>query len=131
MKLGDHPIYATVPVSDLAGARTFYSDVLELELGNEMEGEALFYKCGDGTWLEVYRTRAGVGAGHTEAGFEVKDIENLVAGLVKRGVKFQDYDLGEGMKTVDGVLTMGESKAAWFSDPEGNVIGLFQARQTT
>jgi catechol 2,3-dioxygenase-like lactoylglutathione lyase family enzyme len=124
--LGEFPIVANVPVTDLEKARTFYSDVLGLELVTEEEGEGLHYQCGEGTWLEVYRTRAGVGAGHTEAGFQVTGIEQLVADLRDRGVAIQDYDLGEGMTTVDGIVTVGDSKVAWFTDPEGNVIGLFQ-----
>jgi catechol 2,3-dioxygenase-like lactoylglutathione lyase family enzyme len=124
--LGEFPIVANVPVTDLEKARTFYSDVLGLELVTEEEGEGLHYRCGEGTWLEVYRTRAGVGAGHTEAGFQVTGIEQLVADLRGRGVVIQEYDLGEGMTTVDGIITLGDSKVAWFSDPEGNIIGLFQ-----
>lgn len=125
--LGDFPIQANIPVTDLDKARTFYSDVLGLELANEMPGESLHYHCGGDTWLEVFRTRAGVGAGHTEAGFSITGIEDVVAGLRDRGVIFQDVDMGEGMATVDGILTLGEEKAAWMVDPEGNVIGLFQA----
>ena len=125
--LGGFPIQANVPVTDLDQARSFYSDVLGLELVEEVGGEGLHYQCGEATWLEVYRTREGVGAGHTEAGFRVSGIEALVAGLRARGVRFQEYDLGGGMRTVDGILEWGEEKAAWFTDPEGNVIGLFQS----
>ncbi len=124
--LGEFPIAANIPVTDKPKAKAFYSDVLGLDLVEEMENEALHYQCGGGTWLEVYRTRAGVGAGHTEAGFQVTDIERLVSGLKERGVVFQEYDLGEGMATVDGILTLEKEKLAWFTDPEGNVIGLFQ-----
>lgn len=124
--LGDFPIQANIPVTDVERARAFYSDVLGLALADEMPGESLHFRCGADTWLEVFRTRAGVGAGHTEAGFLVTGIEGLVAGLRERGVEFQDVDMGEGMATVDGILTIGESKAAWLVDPDGNVIGLFQ-----
>lgn len=124
--LGAFPIAANVPVTDLDTARAFYSDVLGLDLEKEMPGESLFYRCGDGTRLEVFRTRAGVAAGHTEAGFQVTGIEDVVAGLRARGVNFQDYDLGDGLQTVDGVLTVEGNKVAWFTDPDGNVLGLFQ-----
>ncbi len=126
MVLARFPIRAAIPVTDLDAARTFYSEVLGLDLVEDVEGEGLHYRCGDGTWLEVFRTREGVGAGHTEAGFSVSGIEEVVATLRERGVVFQDYDLGDGMATVDGILTLGEEKAAWFTDPEGNVVGLFQ-----
>ena len=29
-----------------------------------------------------------------------------------------------GVKTVDGVATMGEMKAAWFKDTEGNILAI-------
>jgi catechol 2,3-dioxygenase-like lactoylglutathione lyase family enzyme len=124
--LGEFPIVANVPVTDLERARTFYSDVLGLELATVEEGESIHFRCGEGTWLEVYRTRAGVGVGHTEAGFQVTGIEQLVAELRDRGVAIQDYDLGDGITTVDGIATVGDSKLAWFADPDGNIIGLFQ-----
>lgn len=124
--LGEFPIVANVPVSDLERARVFYSDVLGLELAEEEPGESLHYRCGQGTWLEVYRTRAGVGAGHTEAGFQVTGIEEVVTTLRERGVVFEEYDLGDGLTTVDGILETGGTKLAWFTDPDGNVIGLFQ-----
>src|SRR5690606_9053606 len=89
MVLARFPIRAGVPVSDLDRARAFYSDVLGLELAEEIEGEALHYRCGEGTWLEVFRTRAGV-------------------------------------VTVSGIVEMGGHKAAWFTDPDGNVIGVFE-----
>lgn len=126
MVLARFPIRASIPVTDIDRARAFYSDVLGLELAEEVEGEGLHYLCGEGTWLEVFRTRAGVGCGHTEAGFGVTGIEEVVAALRERGVVFQEVDLGDGMTTVDGVLAWGEEKAAWFTDPEGNVIGLFE-----
>lgn len=124
------PIQANIPVTDLDKARTFYSDVLGLELVEDVSGEGLHYRCGGGTWLEVFRTRAGVGSGHTEAGFQVTGIEGVVADLRSRGVVFQEHDLGDGLARADGILTWGEEKAAWFTDPEGNVIGIFQSAST-
>jgi catechol 2,3-dioxygenase-like lactoylglutathione lyase family enzyme len=125
--LGDYPVTATVPTSDLERARAFYSDVLGLGEVGTMEGESVHYECGAGTMLELYRTRAGVASGHTEAGWQVADIEAVVTGLRERGVEFEEYDLGDGMKTENGILAAGDDKAAWFKDPDGNVLGLFQA----
>ena len=38
---------------------------------------------------------------------------------------FEDYDLPD-LKTVDHVCVMGAEKAAWFKDPDGNVLCLHQ-----
>ena len=51
------------------------------------------------------------------------DIEADVAALQARGVVFEEYDL-PGLKTVNGVATIGESKGAWFKDSEGNLLAL-------
>lgn len=127
--LGSYPVVATVPSSDLDRSRKFYAQILGIDPVSEMPGESLHYECANGTVLEVYRTREGVGAGHTEAGFTVDDIEAVVAELRDVGIEFEEYDLGDGMRTENGVLTMGEDRAAWFRDPDGNVLGLFQASE--
>ena len=41
--------------------------------------------------------------------------------LEQRGVGFEDYDLPD-LKTVDHVCVLGSDKAAWFKDPDGNVL---------
>lgn len=46
-----------------------------------------------------------------------------MADLRSRGVVFEDYDFGE-MKTVNGLLSVGGYKAAWFKDSEGNTLEL-------
>ena len=46
-----------------------------------------------------------------------------MAKLRSRGVTFEEYDWGE-MKTVDGLLTVGGYKSAWFKDSEGNTLEL-------
>jgi len=40
-------------------------------------------------------------------------------------VVFHDYDL-PGLKTVQHVCVLGSEKAAWFSDPEGNILCLHE-----
>jgi len=124
--LGDYPINANIPVTDMAASRDFYQNKLGLKVVSEEAGRSVFFEAGNGTYLEMSLTQGSVGAGHTEAGFTVPDLERVVAGLKERGVEFQDVDLGEGMATVDGVLTMGDMKAAWLVDPDNNVVGLFQ-----
>jgi catechol-2,3-dioxygenase len=46
--------------------------------------------------------------------------------LSSRGVVFEHYDM-PGLKTNrQGIADMNGSRAAWFKDPEGNILGLFQ-----
>ncbi|MEO7351622.1 MAG: hypothetical protein ABIR34_09980 [Marmoricola sp.] len=51
----------------------------------------------------------------------VDDVATEVRELEQRGVVFEDYDL-PGLKTVDHVATMEGEQAAWFTDPDGNVL---------
>jgi hypothetical protein len=55
------------------------------------------------------------------------DVAADVQELVARGVVFDDIDMG-AMKTIDHVLTSpGIGKSAWFKDPDGNTLALFQS----
>ena len=58
-------------------------------------------------------------------GFTVDDIQDEVADLRRRGVTFEEYDV-PGLKTEGGIAQTGPNRAAWFKDPEGNLIGLIE-----
>jgi hypothetical protein len=55
-----------------------------------------------------------------------------MAALRARGLVFEDYDFGTA-KTVDGIMVDPEdgSLNAWFTDSEGNVLGIVQGDPTT
>jgi len=58
----------------------------------------------------------------TVLGWEVKDIENVVSVLRKRGVVFEKY---EGMEQDDhGIWKSPAGKVAWFKDPDGNILSV-------
>lgn len=57
------------------------------------------------------------------AGWDVDDVEATVAALRAQGVEFEEYDY-PSFKTVDGIATVGSMKAAWFRDPDGNLLAL-------
>ena len=62
-----------------------------------------------------------VGVDPIPGGSEVEDVEGAVKDLQAKGVKFEEYDV-PGLKTVNGIASMGGSKLAWFKDSEGNLI---------
>jgi predicted enzyme related to lactoylglutathione lyase len=103
----------------------FYRVMLGLEpYQNDPDGSAR-YRVGD-TMLMVYPSEYAGTNKATAAGFEVEDLDSVVAELRSRGIEFQEFDYGE-MKTVDGILAMPDgSRGAWFNDTEGNIIGVFQ-----
>jgi catechol 2,3-dioxygenase-like lactoylglutathione lyase family enzyme len=119
-------ITAIVPVSDVEAAIRFYGEKLGLELGERREDlpenrEAEF-TAKQGTLLAYESVGAGKSR-HTVAGFRVQDIEGVVAGLRDRGVSFEEYDLPD-LKTENGIATVGDVRAAWCKDPDGNLIAI-------
>jgi len=121
-------IAAIVPVSNVDKAVEFYGGKLGLELqvrrDDLPENREAEFRAGDGT-LVVYES---VGAGQsraTVAGFRVDDLESAIAGLRERGVAFEDYDLPD-LKTENGIASIGDLRAAWARDPDGNIIAFEQ-----
>jgi len=117
---------AIVPVSDVEAAIRFYGETLGLELQERRddlpENREAEFRAGQGTLL-VYES---VGAGksrHTVAGFRVDDVDATVAALRERDVEFEDYDLPE-LKTEGGVAAVGDVRAAWCRDPDGNLLAI-------
>ena len=120
--LTDARITAIVPTSDLARARQFYGETLGLrDSGASTPGPEVIFQCGGGTLLEVYEQPTAGDAQHTLASWEVDDVRAAVDELRSRGVRFEDYDFPE-FKTDDGIATAGDSQAAWFRDPDGNIL---------
>jgi predicted enzyme related to lactoylglutathione lyase len=122
--LGDSAIMPTIPVSDMKRAKDFYEQKLGLE-PSDKDGDGTTYQCGDGTALMIYES-AGAGTSQaTYASWEVDDLEAEMTALQANGVVFEDYDM-PGLKTEDGVAAMGDYRAAWFKDSEGNILALSQ-----
>jgi catechol 2,3-dioxygenase-like lactoylglutathione lyase family enzyme len=113
-----------LPVKDLDRARRFYEQSLGLvPLGARPDGKFI-YRVGD-TELALFPKPEGTKAEHTALSFRVDDIGAAIATLKAQGVVFDDYDL-PGFKTVEHVCVLGSEKAAWFRDPEGNILCLHE-----
>jgi catechol 2,3-dioxygenase-like lactoylglutathione lyase family enzyme len=125
-------IGARLPVQDLARARSFYSEKLGLE-PRRAGGEALTYG-GPGGEFELFVSNGRSDGSFTQMGWDVEDLDAVVAELRGRGVVFEEYDF-PGFKTVDGILEAASSypddngalaRLAWFRDTEGNLLGIGQ-----
>jgi catechol 2,3-dioxygenase-like lactoylglutathione lyase family enzyme len=122
--LGNTPVMTMLPVVDMERARGFYADTLGLKaLGTNPQGNQLF--SAGGSIIALYQREAPTRADHTALSWEVKSIGAVIRALTERGVVFEDYDL-PGLKTVDKVCVLGAEKAAWFKDPEGNILCLHE-----
>jgi len=126
MSLTHSTIAMMMPVTDVDRARTFYSESLGLDYtGTNDEGSALYALDGGSTLVLLPRPDSRPSES-TAMSFEVDDLAAEINDLEQRGVVFEDYDLPD-LKTVDHVAVMGGEKAAWFKDPDGNVLCLHQA----
>ena len=121
------PVVTTIlQVRDGPDAVRFYRDRLGLDYqGRNQEGQEMF-TVGGGASLALMPSPDAAPTGRTELSFEVPDILAEIGNLEQHGVAFADYDL-PGLKTVDHVCVLGSEKAAWFQDPDGNVLCLHEA----
>ncbi|AZQ37614.1 VOC family protein [Streptomyces cyaneochromogenes] len=121
-----------LPARDLERARRFYAEKLGLEPVDERPG-GLLYRCGGAEFAVFQSTGASPGT-FTQMGWQVDDVEAVVAELRRRGVQFEEVDV-PGLHTTDGIAEIeghypskgfrGE-RAAWFHDSEGNLLGIGQ-----
>jgi len=124
--LGEHPVTPVLLAKDLSAAREFYLDKVGLEILSENE-DAIVFKCGGGTHLDVTKSTVGTADEQTQASWQVQDIRAEVAELRARGVRVEDYDM-PGLKTDDGVADIGFAWAAWIIDPGKNALGILQIK---
>lgn len=113
-------ITTILPVVDLERAREFYEKRLGLTpIGRKADG-AFEYGV-DGGVLALSPRPEPSRNPYTAVSFEVADVAGEVKELTARGVAFEDYDL-PGLKTVNKVCVLGSERAAWFKDPDGNIL---------
>ena len=118
-------IAATLPASDMERAKAWYASILQLQPKELTEDGSAWYRLDDGTSFLLYESRFAGTNEATAAAVGVEDVEATVAELKARGAVFEDYDLGEDFRTVDGILTSPSGrKMAWLKDSEGNILGI-------
>ncbi|MFD4641506.1 VOC family protein [Lentzea sp. NPDC058436] len=114
-----------LPVEDPERAGRFYADALGLKpLGTAPDGTRIF-ALGQGDALGLRPAEKGAQSKQTALSFEVPDLEAEIRELESRGVLFQDYDLPD-FKTTGHIAVMGDERAAWFTDTEGNILCLHE-----
>jgi len=120
-KAGATPMIA---VKDLDRARKFYEETLGLSTEEAMGGEILEVKTGD-TVINVYRSEYAGTNKATTLTFDVDDIESEVRELKEKGVFFEHYDV-PGLEQRGDLYVAEGMKTAWFKDPDGNILSLFE-----
>lgn len=126
--LGRSQLTTIVPVVDVERARLFYEEKLGIGEGSRTAEGGLHYRTGDGSF-ELSPRKEPTRNPYTVMSFEVPDVEREVKDLETRGVAFEDYDQ-PGLKTVGHVCLLGSEKAAWFKDPEGNILCIHEGSKS-
>ena len=117
--------FASFTVTDLEAAKTFYADIVGLEVSSALPtGGPLWLKADGMTSALVYAKPDHQAATFTILNIAVDDIAAAVDDLAARGVAFQRY---AGFEQDDrGILHGPGHDIAWFDDPAGNNLCLVQ-----
>lgn len=123
--LSDKAVAAVIAVKDMDTAKKFYEETLGLTKGDMDDPGGTMYKAGAGTMLFVYTSQFAGTNQATAATWGVgDDLEKIVEDLKAKGVMFEHYDNLPETKLEGDIHVMGEMKAVWFKDPDGNILNL-------
>jgi catechol 2,3-dioxygenase-like lactoylglutathione lyase family enzyme len=117
-------VFATIAVKNLDVAKQFYGVTLGLTQVDENPG-GVTYQSGTGKLFIYQAPTAGTNQA-TSAAWEVQDVEGTVEALKGKGIQFEKYDIPGATQEGD-VSVMGPMKAAWFKDPDGNILSIGNA----
>jgi catechol 2,3-dioxygenase-like lactoylglutathione lyase family enzyme len=121
--LGNTDAVATIAVKDLDVAKRFYEGTLGLTPVDAEGDELIVYKSGNSR-LNVYRSKYAGTNQATALTWAVGDrLDEVVAKLKAKGVKFEHYDM-PGMTLKGDVHVADGMKVAWFKDPDGNILNV-------
>jgi predicted enzyme related to lactoylglutathione lyase len=116
-------------VDDLAAAKKFYSEVLELKIDEDM---GLNLHLPDGGKVFVYQKDNHEPATYTTLNFVVDDIDAAVDELGGRGVVFEHYEgMGQDKKGIARPPKDSDygPPIAWFKDPAGNILSVLEGSE--
>jgi catechol 2,3-dioxygenase-like lactoylglutathione lyase family enzyme len=115
---------ATIAVKDINAAKRFYEGALGLKpVPASEEPGVLSYKTGN-TPILVYQSQyAGTNKATAATWVVGEDVEGVVQELKTKGVAFEKYDFPDTTRKGD-VHIHGSNKAAWFKDPDGNILAI-------
>jgi catechol 2,3-dioxygenase-like lactoylglutathione lyase family enzyme len=114
-------LHATLPVSDLGRARAFYEGRLGFETFDENE-EGVYYRGAEGTFLALYLSsfvgaNPGTGVASWSQMSKLKSRNFAPRGSCSKSTTYRR------LKTENGIVTFRFYRAAWFKDPDGNILG--------
>jgi catechol-2,3-dioxygenase len=122
--LGTKEATATIAVKNLGVAKKFYEGTLGLTPADSSQPSVIRYKTGP-TSVVVYESPNGGTNKATSVTWMVgnNDVESIVQALKSKGVAFEHYNM-PNMKVEGDIHVSGSMKAAWFKDPDGNILAV-------
>lgn len=127
MALADAPIFPSLPAHDIERAKAWYKDKLGFTPTRDLGPGGQLYMSGTSIFV-IYPTQFAGTAKNTLAGWVVANLDETMAELRAKGVKFEDYAMGDqGPNTENGVARdENGGAAAWFTDSEGNILNVLE-----
>lgn len=126
--LQDNKAFSSFSVNDLEKAKEFYGGILGLKANDGPMG-LLELHLANGHRILIYPKPNHQPATFTVLNFPVKDIDQAVDELTKRGVTFEQYE-GEIQTDHKGISRSDSSdkgpNIAWFKDPAGNILSVLE-----
>lgn len=123
--LRDSDAIATLAVRDLPTAARFYEERLGFQPApGEQDMGVRMYRSGK-SLVMVYESQFAGTNQATAVNWFVPDLQRLVGELRSKGITFEHYDF-PGMTLEGDVHVMGDIRAAWFKDPDGNILALME-----
>ena len=119
--LADKAAMATIPVKNLAAAKAFYDKIGFREAGSSEPGVAT-YRSGNTTMVVYESEFAGTNKATTATWDVGGDFDAILKALQAAGVRFEHYDIPGGRRDGDVHIFGKDFKAAWFKDPDGNIL---------
>jgi catechol 2,3-dioxygenase-like lactoylglutathione lyase family enzyme len=121
--LGGKSVAPMLAVRDLQAARDFYENTLGLALVSEAP-DALVFRSGESVAV-VYQSEYSGTNQATAASWAVgDDLDEIVESLRANGIGFEHYDNLPGVTRQGDIHVGGGVRAAWFKDPDGNILNL-------
>ncbi|MFF5445558.1 VOC family protein [Streptomyces sp. NPDC012888] len=127
--LGDSKGFSGFSVENVDDVKDFYGSTLGLRVEVDPDMGMLFLHLAGGTDVLVYPKEGHRPATFTVLNFPVDDLDATVDALAARGVTFDRY---EGFDQDEKGIARdngGGPDIAWFKDPAGNILSVYQERE--
>ena len=126
--LAPFPLNPILPARDGPRAEAFYRDVLGLRQLSPPGADPMAFAAGNDTMIVLSELRDRTPPPYPVVAFLVTGIDDVVAGLLDRGVEFVDpapASFGGQEGVIAGrIIDFGPVRSTWLRDSEGNILAL-------